>query len=212
MGALFGYAVSLSLTRVLRSLLIIRTIMNNPHRYTKIAVALHWIIAILMLCNIALAWIVDELPDEHVRLAIDTHKSLGITVLGFLVLRLLWRLGHRPPALPQEMALWERLGAHLGHIALYVLMLALPLSGWLHDSAWKDAATHPMSLFGLVPWPRISWVMAQEPDFKEHLHDLFGEAHEWFATVFYVLFVLHVLGALKHQFIDKHRELQRMWF
>jgi cytochrome b561 len=186
--------------------------MENTNRYTRIAVALHWIIAALMLANIVLAWIVDELPDEHVRFAIDTHKSIGITVLGFFVLRVLWRLGHRPPALPSEMSKLERAGAHLGHIALYALMLGLPLSGWLHDSAWKDAATHPMSLFGVVPWPRISWVMGQEPGFKEHLHELFGEAHEWLATLFYVLFALHILGALKHQWLDKQRMLQRMWF
>ncbi len=186
--------------------------MRDSNRYTKVAVILHWIMALFMLGNIVLIWSVDYLPEERVRLAIDTHKSLGITVLGFFFLRLLWRVGHRPPALPASMPAFERLGAHLGHIALYVLMLALPLSGWLHDSAWKDAALHPMSLFGTVPWPRISWIAEQEPGFKEHLHDLFGEAHEWFATVFYVLFVLHVLGALKHQFIDKHRELQRMWF
>lgn len=186
--------------------------MNPNEKYTRAAVTLHWLIAVIMLANIALAWIVDELPDEHVRLAIDTHKSMGITVLGLVVLRILWRFAHRPPALPDTMSPLERKGAHLGHLVLYGLMVALPLSGWLHDSAWKAAEAHPMSLFGLVPWPRIGWVMSQEPGFKEQLHGLFGEVHEWLATGFYVLFALHVLGALKHQFVDKHRELQRMWF
>lgn len=180
-------------------------------RYSGIAIVLHWVMAALMLGNIVLIWIVDELPDERVRLAIDTHKSIGITVLGLFVLRVLWRLGHRPPEL-NELAAWERLAAKVGHVGLYALLLALPLSGWLHDSAWKDAATHPMSLFGLVPWPRIGLIMNLEPGQKEQLHSLFGEMHEWLANGFYVLFVLHVLGALKHQFLDRQKLLQRMWF
>lgn len=182
---------------------------NN--RYSAIAIALHWLMAVLMLGNIVLIWIVDELPDERVRLAIDTHKSIGVTVMGLFVLRLLWRLGHRPPAL-HELAPWERLAAKLGHVGLYALLLAMPLSGWLHDSAWKDAATHPMSLFGVVPWPRIGFIMDMEPAQKEQLHTLFGDMHEWLADGFYVLFALHVLGALKHQFMDRQKMLQRMWF
>ncbi len=180
-------------------------------RYSSVAIVLHWVVAVLILCNIVLIWIVDELPDERVRLAIDTHKSIGITVLGLFVLRLLWRLSHRPPTL-DELAPWERLAAKLGHIGLYALMLAMPLSGWLHDSAWKDAATHPMNLFGVIPWPRIGFIMNLEPGQKEQLHSLFGEMHEWFANGFYVLFVLHVLGALKHQLLDRQKMLQRMWF
>lgn len=182
---------------------------NN--RYSSIAIALHWVMAVLMLGNIVLIWVVDQLPDERVRLAIDTHKSIGITVLGLFILRLLWRVAHRPPAL-HELAPWERLAAKLGHIGLYALLLAMPLSGWLHDSAWKDAATHPMSLFGLAPWPRIGFIMDLPPELKEQLHGLFGGAHELLADAFYVLFALHVVGALKHQFLDRQKMLQRMWF
>lgn len=181
------------------------------HRYNSVAIILHWVMAVLMLGNIVLIWVVDELPDERVRWAIDTHKSIGITVLGLFVLRLLWRLGHRPPAL-DGLSAGEQVAAKWGHIGLYVLLAALPLSGWLHDSAWKDAAAHPMSLFGLVPWPRIGMVMGLEPGLKEQLHDLFGEVHEWLANGFYLLFALHVLGALKHQFLDRQKLLQRMWF
>ena len=185
---------------------------SHPYnRYSGIAIVLHWVMAALMLANIVLIWLVDELPDERVRLAIDTHKSIGITVLGLFVLRVLWRLGHRPPVL-DGLAPWEQWAAKLGHIGLYALLLALPLSGWLHDSAWKDAATHPMSLFGMVPWPRIGFITGMEPGMKQQLHGLFGEVHEWLANVFYVLFALHVLGALKHQFMDRQKLLQRMWF
>ncbi len=87
----------------------------------------------------------------------------------------------------------------------------MPLSGWLHDSAWKDAPTHPMTLFGLVPWPRIGWVMGLEPGLKEQMHDRFFLVHAWAAYGLYALFALHVVGALKHQWIDREAELQRMW-
>lgn len=180
-------------------------------RYTRIAIALHWLIAVLMIVNIALILLVDRYPDEWVRPAVDTHKSIGITVLGLVIMRILWRATHRPPAMPDSYGAFERFAAHLAHGALYVLMILLPLSGWMHDSAWKDAATHPMQLFGLFEWPRIGWIMAIEPTVKETWHTVLGGVHEWAGYVLYVLVGLHVLAALKHQFLDGERELQRMW-
>jgi cytochrome b561 len=180
-------------------------------RYTRTAVVLHWLIALLITVNVILALTADYLPDDWVRPVINTHKSIGITVLGLALMRILWRLTHRPPPLPRGYPGWERIGAHVAHAALYVLIFTLPLSGWLHDSAWKDAATHPMSLFGIVPWPRIGWVMDAPPVLKEQLHDRFGALHTWAGYVLYGLFALHVLGALKHQWIDREPELQRMW-
>jgi cytochrome b561/glycosyltransferase involved in cell wall biosynthesis len=179
-------------------------------RYTMTAMVLHWAIALLLAVNIALALSVDHLPDAAVRPVIDTHKSIGITVLGLALIRLLWRLSHVPPPLATRYALWERRCATAVHATLYGLMLALPLSGWLHDSAWKDAATHPMRLFGLVPWPRIQAIATLEPALKESLHTVFGQLHTWFGYALYALFTLHVLGALKHQLYDREPELQRM--
>ena len=179
-------------------------------RYTGPAIVLHWLIAALMALNIALILAAESLPEDWIRPVIDTHKSTGITVLGLVLLRILWRLTHTPPAMPSSYGRLERIGAHAAHAVLYLLMVLLPLSGWMHDSAWKDAATHPMQLFGLVPWPRIGWITAVEPATKELLHDAFGALHVYAGYVFYALFALHVLGALKHQFIDRERELQRM--
>ncbi|HWT21145.1 MAG TPA: cytochrome b [Variovorax sp.] len=179
-------------------------------RYTRTAIALHWLIAVLMIANIVLILPVEHYPDAWVRPAIDTHKSIGITVLGLVILRLLWRATHRPPALPGSYGALERFAAHAAHGALYLLMVLLPLSGWMHDSAWKDAATHPMQLFGLFEWPRIGWIMAIEPALKETWHTVLGGVHAWAGYVLYVLLGLHVLGALKHQFLDGEAELQRM--
>lgn len=180
-------------------------------RYTRTAMLLHWLVALLMIANVALILSVDHLPDAWARPVIDTHKSIGITVLGLGLLRLLWRLANPPPPFPPSYARWERISAHAAHFGLYVLIFALPLSGWMHDSAWKEAATHPMKLFGLVPWPRIGFIMNQAPDFRDSLHELFGTGHRWLGYGLYVLVGLHILGALKHQFIDREPELQRMW-
>ena len=179
-------------------------------RYSRTAVVLHWLIAILIIVNVALALSVDYWPDEWVRPVIDTHKSTGITVLGLVILRILWRASHKPPPPPSAHARWERVAARLAHGALYALMLLLPISGWLHDSAWKDAATHPMTLFGLVPWPRVGFIAAIEPVSKESLHTLLGGVHTAFGYLLYALLALHIVGALKHQWLDREAELQRM--
>jgi cytochrome b561 len=180
-------------------------------RFSRIAIVLHWAVALGILTNVALAVCVDYLPDDWVRPVIDTHKSIGITVLGLAVLRVLWRVSHQPPRLPDAFKNWERTAAHVAHVLLYVVMLGLPLSGWLHDSAWKDAATHPMTLFHLVPWPRVGYVMHLPPALKEHMHDVFGAVHTWFAYVLYALLALHIGGALKHDLIDRQSVLRRMW-
>ena len=72
---------------------------------------------------------------------------------------------------------WNQSESHWAHVALYGVMLLLPISGWLHDSVWKDPATHPIQLFGLVPWPRIGWIMSIEPATKEMPPDAFGLLH-----------------------------------
>jgi cellulose synthase/poly-beta-1,6-N-acetylglucosamine synthase-like glycosyltransferase/cytochrome b561 len=179
-------------------------------RYTRVAIALHWLIAVCIAVNVGLALSVDFLPDSAVRPVIDLHKSFGITVLGLVILRILWRLSHRPPAFPARYSPWERLSAHGVHYLLYALMLALPLSGWLHDSAWRDAASHPMRLFGLFEWPRLQFIMTLPAGLKEQLHTRFGELHTWLGYGLYGLFALHVGGALKHQWFDREPELQRM--
>jgi len=183
--------------------------MNIP-RYTRTAAALHWLLALLIFVNVALALCVDLLPEAWVRPVIDAHKSIGITALGLVLLRVLWRASHRPPPLPQAYAAWERQASQAAHALLYGVMLALPLSGWLHDSAWKDAATHPMRWFGLFEWPRIGFIMSLPPAVKEGLHDAFGTAHAAAGYALYGLFALHLAGALKHQWLDRQQELQRM--
>jgi cytochrome b561 len=184
---------------------------DGAAQYSRTAMLLHWAIALLITINVVLGLSADSMPDDWARLVVDTHKSIGITVLGLAIIRVLWRLSHRPPALPTEFPSWERGAAHLAHVALYILIFALPLSGWIHDSAWKDADTHPMKLFGLIPWPRVGWVMDVQQPLREQLHNGFGTLHTWLGYALYVVLALHVAGALKHEWIDRKSVIRRMW-
>jgi cytochrome b561 len=184
-------------------------------KYTRTAILLHWTVAALILVNVTLGVVAALLPEGYLpeltlRLIIDTHKSIGITVLGLAILRVIWRFTHRPPPLPKAFPGWEQTMARIVHVLLYVLIFAIPLSGWLHDSAWVAAASHPMHLYGLVPWPRIEYIMNLAPAVKEPLHKQFGELHTALTYVLYVVLALHVAGALKHQWVDRHSVLRRM--
>jgi len=179
-------------------------------RYTRVAVVLHWLVALLVTVNVVLGLSADHVPDDSVRSVIDAHKSIGISVLGLALLRILWRLTHRPPATPAMRPRLERIAAHLVHSGLYLLILLLPLSGWLHDSAWKDAATHPMHWFGIFEWPRIGAITTLPPASREALHTKFGELHTVSSYLLYALLALHVGGAFKHHWLDGEPILRRM--
>jgi cytochrome b561 len=186
----------------------------ETQRYTTVAIWLHWLVAIGMIVNVALAWLWplgDAHPaiGEYVRPMINGHKSIGITILGLAILRVLWRFGHKPPTMPATYAPWEKTLAHLVHFGLYFVILAMPITGWVMDSAWDRAADNPNYWFGLFQWPRLSFIMNLPPDSKTWVHDTFGAAHGLIAYLVYALFVMHVAGALKHQ-LQGHRELQRM--
>eukprot|EP01037_Dinobryon_pediforme_P005338 gene5338-5391_t len=180
-------------------------------RYTGMAILLHWLVAILVIANLILVWTVDYASDDVGAVMIHTHKSFGITVLGLAILRLLWRWANPPPPLPSGTARLERFAAGTAHVLLYALIFALPLSGWLEDSAWDGAAANPTMLYGLVEWPHIGPIFHMEPAAKERLHTVFETAHTIFGYGLYALLALHLAGALKHQFLDRQPSLQRMW-
>jgi cytochrome b561 len=183
---------------------------NAPSQYTCTVMILHWIIAVLIIVNVVLGLSADWLPDEWVRPVIDTHKSIGITVLRLALLYILWRMSHKPPALPQAFPPWERAAAHDAHLLLYFLMIALPPAGWMHDSAWKAAATHPMQLFGVVPFPHIGHIMSLDPAVKEPLHDKFDSLSACLGYALYALLAMHIGGALRYELFDRHSVIKRM--
>lgn len=189
--------------------------MSDEHsltqRYTTVAIVLHWIVAVLMIANIILGLAIEKIPEDWIRPVIDTHKSIGVSVFGLILLRILWRLGHKPPPFSTGMAAWERVAAHVAHFGLYAFMLWMPITGWLHDSAWNAAPEVPLKIFGLFEFPRLGWLLNLPPEAKDHWHEIFGKMHSVAGWVLFWLVILHVAGALKHQFLDKEPEFRRMW-
>ena len=183
-------------------------------RYTRTAIVFHWVIAVLVLGNIALAW-TFKVFDDHpwTQYVTNTHKTVGITVLGLALMRLLWRLGHRPPPLSPAIARWQATAARVGHGALYFMIIAMPLSGWIYDSAWEWAADVPIDFWGLFEMPRIPWIMNMPPGHAKELLDVVaGKVHVGLSFVLYFLLAAHLAGAIKHQWFDRIPTLQRMTF
>jgi cytochrome b561 len=173
----------------------------SAQRYNHLAMLFHWSIALFILFNLSVGFFMEGYPEPLKRQIIPLHISLGMSVFGLALLRLLWRLTHRPPAFSPGLRPWEKRAAHLVHGLLYVLMFALPLTGWAFISA------HPLSPFKVPPMMPIT--MLQDPQQKQ-VHDLLVEIHAACAWLMIGLLVLHVAAALKHQFLDDHQELQRM--
>ena len=171
-------------------------------KYSKIAILFHWSIAILIGTNVLLATLADDLSRSAGAVFMNPHKAIGISILILSVARLFWRLGHRPPQLPSKVAGFQAFAGHAVHILFYVLMIAVPLTGWLMVAASDKAP--PIDFFGLFA--------IESPIGKSEALSEFGnEAHELLVIPLFFLIGLHVVGALKHQFIDRLPFLQRMW-
>lgn len=170
-------------------------------RYTLPAILLHWLIGFFIIAAFALGITMVDIPGiTPTKLKyFSWHKWIGITVLGLACLRLLWRLGHKAPAYPASMAGWQRSAAHGLHGLLYVLMFAIPASGYLYSLA----AGVPVVYLGILPMPAL---ISPDPELKS----LLKPVHYWLNMTLLVLFFLHVAAALKHQFIDRDGVLKRM--
>ena len=132
-----------------------------PRRYTRTAMAPHCVIAGPILADVAPALSADHLPGT--RPAVDLHQPLGITVLGLATLRVPWRASHPAPPPPTSHPVWERWSARAVRAILYLPTFGLPLSGWAHDPARSAAASHPVTLCRVIPWPRLGWFAAIDP-------------------------------------------------
>lgn len=178
------------------------TAVNSATRYSRGAIALHWIIALLIVTNFVLAWVAEDLPDEQKYALIGNHKAIGLTVLVLTVVRIFWRLTHKAPPLLDTLKTWEAALSKVVHVLMYGLMLAIPLAGW--GMASISAKGAPISIFGLFGFPAMP--IAHEKSTQE----LFYELHEITATLMLVLLALHLGAAIKHHMIDKDGTLRRM--
>ncbi|MBQ0945354.1 cytochrome b [Ideonella sp. 4Y16] len=173
--------------------------MNSTERYTGVAIALHWLLALMIVGAFGVGLYMADLPNSLAKLKLyNWHKWAGVTILALSALRLVWRLTHRPPAdLPAPR--WQQLAAHATHHALYALFFLVPLVGW----AYSSAKGFPIVWFGVLPLP----------DFvpkDEALAELIKPWHESLAWLMALLVVLHVAAAIKHHVIDRDGLLNRM--
>lgn len=195
--------------------------MTLASRYTKTAVVLHWLITIFVFGMFALGWYMSDLPKEGPKqMAYDLfdwgiytwhlgeevsprtfyfnlHKSLGVTLLSLIAIRILWRITHKPPALLPNYKTWERKLATSTHHVLYLLMITLPLSGLV------------MSIYSKygVKWFGILFIKGLD---NTPMREVYTEVHEVVGIILLVFIALHLTGALKHKFIDKDDTLKRM--
>lgn len=165
-------------------------------RYTSVAVALHWIIALLLLGNLFLGFGHEWFGKPAEAWLMFFHKAIGISVLGLTLARLAWRLTHRPPPHDAALKRWEAGLASLIHAAFYVALIAIPLTGWMYSSSYG----RPTSFFGLFAIPPLPVPRGEDAG------DLYEEAHELLAWLTLGLVALHVAGALKHH-LQGHRHM-----
>ena len=174
--------------------------MDDRRNYTRTAISLHWLIAVLIFAGWGLGWYAHDLPASPDKLRyFSWHKWIGVSVFLLALLRAGWRATHAPPPLPPAMPRWEAGAARISHLLLYLLMLALPLSGWLMSSAKGFQTVY----FGVLPLPDL--LAKNEP-----LGRLLAEIHELLAYTLSAAVGLHVLAALKHRLLDRDTMLGRM--
>ncbi len=172
--------------------------------YSKVAIILHWLIALLIIGQLIGGKVMMAMDPNALKFELfQLHKSFGILILILSVLRLLWRLTHKAPPLPEGMKPYERFGAKFSHWGFYVLMIGTPLAGWLMVSANPTIIT--TKLFKLVKWPDVPGIARSEA-----LKDLMSQTHEYMAYAIIALLILHVGAALKHHFINQDDVLTRM--
>lgn len=193
----------------------------NSSRYTKTAVLLHWLIALGIFVMFGIGWFMADLPkkvpdqasfdlfdlgifswqvDEAISpraFYFNLHKSIGITLFALIAIRILWRITHKPPALLASYKAIERKIASGAHHLLYLLMVAVPLTGLIMAIYSK---------YGLK-WFGIDFIAGLD---NKPIRELFKEAHEIIGILLLVVVGVHILGALKHKFIDKDETLSRM--
>jgi cytochrome b561 len=175
---------------------------TTPQTYTRTAIVLHWLIAAAVFAQIGLGWWMTGIPKSPPGVRaywFNVHKSIGITLGVLIVLRVLWRLAHRPPALPASLPRWQRTAAAASHAGLYACMVVMPVTGYLGSSFTK----YPIKYFGAT-LPHWGW---DSPVLKE----LMSTVHYATVVVFMALISVHVAAALKHRMSTGDVVFGRMW-
>lgn len=168
--------------------------------YSPMLKTLHWLVAIIVIVMLSATFFFDDLPKALRPMAFMFHKSFGLTVLALMLWRIILIHVKGRPGLPSHMKPWEKFLAHFVQYSLYLLLIIMPLTGWIMSVAADRVPVY----FGLfeVPFPGIG------PD--KPLAKFMNETHEILAWVIIALLVLHIVGALKHHYFDKDDVMKRM--
>ena len=175
--------------------------LNTKKKFGSISKLFHWIVSILMISMLVMGLVMTRMDRSAFRVELyGIHKSLGLTLLILIVARLLWRLINRVPTYPESIPKWEQTFARIGHWVLYLIILAMPLSGWLMSTATGHAPDF---------WHWGAWAMPGI-NANKTLAKTANQYHEILAYAVIVLVSLHVLMALKHHYLGKNNILRRM--
>lgn len=174
--------------------------MIHSANYTRTAIALHWLIAVAIVASFGVGFYMHDLPLTPGKLKIYSwHKWAGVTIFLLVLFRLAWRFSHRPPGPPAGMPAWQHVAAESAHRLLYILMIAIPLSGWLMSSAKGFQTVY----FGVLPLPDF---LAK----NKELGNALALAHKALNFTLIGLVLGHAGAAIKHHFIDRDDVLSRM--
>jgi cytochrome b561 len=182
---------------------------NSALRYGTVAMTFHWIIALLVVINVCLGfWFANvmERGDPNLFAVVQTHKSIGLTVLVLSLLRLGWRLINPVPPLPAGMSPGLVVAARTSHALLYAFIIVVPLAGWVMVSA--SPLGNPIHYFGLFDWPRIGFLADLPRAAKVADKEMFEETHAILAYATLALVVVHVMAAFYHQY-SRHDDVLR---
>ena len=172
----------------------------KPPRYSGVAIGLHWLIGLMILISFSVGLYMVDLSLSPFKLRLYSwHKWAGVTIFMLVLIRCLWRITHAAPMLPADMPRWQRIAADASHFALYALMIAIPLSGWLMSSAKGFQTVY----FGVLPIPDL----LQK---NKELGETLALVHQSLNFTMIGIVILHAAAALKHHFIDKDDILRRM--
>ena len=174
--------------------------MYNPAKYTGVAMLLHWLMTLLIFILFGLGWYMTELPKGSPERTwfFALHKSVGLTTALLVIVRVIWRLQHTPPALPETIVRWKRRLAEATHHLLYLLMFVQPVSGYISSSF----SGHSTRFWG-IPLPDWGWE-------DQALNELFTSIHVASSMALLSLIILHILGALHHGWAREDAVLRRM--
>ena len=176
-------------------------------RYSTVAITFHWLIAAAIVLQLALGWHMGEVEGLGRSILLQIHKSVGISILVLTLARTLWRMVSPPPPHASNLHRLEKLASHGVHMGFYAALILLPLTGWAMVSLERAGG---MRVFGVLTWPGLPFASRLPGPLQETLASIAGQAHGVLVWAMLALLVLHIAGAMKHQFVSRDATLSRM--